>query len=236
MSVARERNLIVIEDCAHAAAGSYRGRALGSFGRFAIYSFSKFAFCYVLGGVAHSEPAFADFIDRRMRKSSRIARRFINALKLVDEANFARRRPLAADAISVVRKAAYGVYGDAHRPSSGAIALWREKRDAELARRRQLYAHFRRRTDHLGLCSHLDADGVTPYAIPVRVQEGRLGTAIDRLLHEGIRTGVYHFDFNRCLLEPDFRKTLLLPCHGDIADATFERMIDVVVAVVRGDS
>lgn len=231
---ARERDLVVIEDCAHAPASAYKGKQLGDFGRFAIYSFSKFAFCYALGGVAHSEPAFGDFIEKRLMRSSRVARRLINALKIVDEANFARRRPLANEAISVIRKAAYGVYGDAHDPSARAITLWRAKREIELKRRRELYARFRQRTDPLGLCSHLEADGVTPYAIPARMAEDRLGLAVARLLEAGFKASVNHFDFNRCLLEPDFRKTILLPCHGDFTDEQFDRMIDIVVTVARG--
>lgn len=231
---ARERDLIVIEDCAHAPDSAYKGQPLGSLGRFAIYSFSKFAFCYALGGVAHTEPAFGDFIEQRLKSSSRTARRLINALKIVDEANFARRKPLASEAISVIRKAAYGVYGDAHDPSARAITLWRAKRDAEFKRRRELYAHFRQRTDSLGLCSHLEADGVTPYAIPARMAEDRLGVAVERLLEAGFRASINHFDFNRSLLEPDFRKTILLSCHGDFTDEQFERMTDIVVSVARG--
>ena len=234
LAFARERDLIVIEDCAHAPASAYKGQPLGSLGRFAIYSFSKFAFCYALGGVAHSEPAFGEFIDRRLKSSSRTARRLINALKIVDEANFARPVPLANEAISVIRKAAYGVYGDAHDPSLRAVTLWRKKRDAELERRRQLYARFRERTASLGLCSHLETEGVTPYAIPARMAEDRLGVAVERLLKAGIRTSINHFDFNRCLLEPDFRKTILLPCHGDFSDEQFDRMTDIVVSVARG--
>ncbi|MDZ4244067.1 MAG: DegT/DnrJ/EryC1/StrS family aminotransferase, partial [Candidatus Doudnabacteria bacterium] len=51
MATAREKNLVVIEDCAHAVFSHYRGRRLGFIGDYSIFSFSKWAFCYALGGV-----------------------------------------------------------------------------------------------------------------------------------------------------------------------------------------
>ena len=229
LPLAAERRLIVIEDCAHAPASSYKGASLGSFGRFALYSFSKFTFCYALGGVAHEEPAFEAFIDRRLQRSSRLARRAVNAFKIVDEANLARLEPRWPGGMSTARKAVFGLYGDAHDASPRAVGLWKQKRDAEMTRRRELYRRFRERTASLGLCAHLEADGVTPYVIPIRPDEGRLGAIVDKLADAGFRTGVYHFDFNRCLLAPDFRKTVLIPCHGQLSDHQFERLTDIVV-------
>ncbi|WP_438479825.1 DegT/DnrJ/EryC1/StrS family aminotransferase [Oleiharenicola lentus] len=42
MAIAREHNLIVIEDCAQAWGATYRGRPVGSFGHLACYSFNEF--------------------------------------------------------------------------------------------------------------------------------------------------------------------------------------------------
>jgi perosamine synthetase len=41
LEVARMRNLAVIEDCAHSAGGSYKGRTLGSWGDIGCYSFEE---------------------------------------------------------------------------------------------------------------------------------------------------------------------------------------------------
>jgi|GEM_PF-1057642 len=231
---AAERNLIVIEDCAHAPKSLYNGKACGSFGRFAIYSFSKFAFCYALGGVAYTETLFAQFIRERLKKSSRIARRFINALKIIDEANLALKYPILSDKIAVIRKAAFGVYGDAHDPSKRTISMWQKRRDAELFRRQELYMQFRSNTDRFGICSHLDKAGIVPYTIPIRLTEERLRDIVEKLTDIGVRTSINHFDFNRCLIEPDFRKTVLIPCHGDLTNEQFDQITDVVLTVAKG--
>ncbi len=233
---AEDRNLIIIEDCAHAPKSFYNGKVCGSFGRFAIYSFSKFSFCYALGGVSHKEEQFFEFIQKRLIKSSRISRKLINLLKIIDEANFALEKPLLSEEISVIRKAAYGVYGDAHDPSRRSIAMWQAKREAELERRKVLYQEFLSQTNYLGVCSHLETVGVTPYAIPVRLSEDLMIVLVNKLLVINVRTGINHFDFNRYHVEPDFRKTVLIPCHGDIADSKFSQIIDCVISVTKGKS
>lgn len=44
------KKLILIEDSAHVIDSKYDGKSLGHFGGFSIHSFSKFFFCFVLGG------------------------------------------------------------------------------------------------------------------------------------------------------------------------------------------
>jgi len=46
LDFARDKKLIIIEDCAHAIDSSYKGKPLGTFGDFTIYSFSKWFFCF----------------------------------------------------------------------------------------------------------------------------------------------------------------------------------------------
>ena len=45
LDYARERKLVVVEDCAHALCSYYKGQRLGTFSDFALFSFSKFFFC-----------------------------------------------------------------------------------------------------------------------------------------------------------------------------------------------
>jgi len=231
---AKDRNLIIIEDCAHAPRSHYKGKICGSFGRFSIYSFSKFCFCYALGGVSYKEEQFEQFMEDRLKTSSKLSRFLINFLKFVDETNLSHSKPLYSKEISVLRKAAFGVYGDAHDPSNRSIMLWQDKRETELIRRKKYYQEFINKTRKHGICTHLESDGVIPYAIPIRFDEIKMGALVDKLLEIGIRTSINHFDFNRCHIDPDFRKTVLIPCHGGYTEMKFSQMIDVVNSVVKG--
>lgn len=62
LTLARERNLLVIEDCAHALGARYQGQKLGSFGDGAVFSFERSKIITTIHGgmaVAHGEAAAA---------------------------------------------------------------------------------------------------------------------------------------------------------------------------------
>jgi dTDP-4-amino-4,6-dideoxygalactose transaminase len=67
-ALARERGLVVIEDCAHALVSSLHGRACGTWGRVGCFSFfsNKNATCGEGGAITTQDPALADRL-RRMR-------------------------------------------------------------------------------------------------------------------------------------------------------------------------
>jgi len=67
MQFAKEKNLVVIEDCAHALQSYYRDKLVGYFGDFSVYSFSKWFFCYALGGVGSKAPGFDDFFQESLK-------------------------------------------------------------------------------------------------------------------------------------------------------------------------
>jgi hypothetical protein len=229
-----DRGLVMIEDCAHAPRSFYNGKICGSFGRFSLYSFSKFSFCYALGGVGSKEQNFLEYVYKNLKNSSGLSRVFINTLKIIDEANFSLPKPIALNQIEVVRKAAYAIYGDAPKPSNRAISMWQKKRDAELVRRELLYKVFRAETDSFGICNHLEPEGVTPYAIPIRIKEGRMIELLEKLAAISVKATINHFDFNRCHFDSDFRKTVLVPCHGDISNEKFEQIIGCVKSTIKG--
>lgn len=66
--LARRRNLILLEDCAHALGSKYEGRFTGTFGKAAIYSFSVLKLVTTFGGgmIATNDDALAGTIRRRM--------------------------------------------------------------------------------------------------------------------------------------------------------------------------
>lgn len=55
--IARKRNLIVIEDCAHAPFSFYRGKQLGTFGDYALFSFIKKNINYEGGAIGTNNPS-----------------------------------------------------------------------------------------------------------------------------------------------------------------------------------
>src|SRR5450755_4379668 len=103
LDFAHTSKLTVIEDCAHAAESFYKNQRLGSLGEYAIYSFSKFTFCFALGGVSFREGDFSDYLDSAVAGQSRLLGSAINLFKLIDEFNLADDRPRMADAMTRTR-------------------------------------------------------------------------------------------------------------------------------------
>ncbi|MFI5363798.1 MAG: DegT/DnrJ/EryC1/StrS family aminotransferase [Elusimicrobiota bacterium] len=226
MEYADFRKMVVIEDCAHACASSFEGRPLGSIGRFGVFSFSKFVFCYALGGVAYADPAFEDWLRRRHAGASPALGRMLEGVKLLDE--YWTSRHGEAPFVAKLRKAAYSLYEDAPAPAERNIRLWLAKRDAELAARRLNYRRVLEAARSWGICDGLEAEGIAPSWIPLLVPEAKITAIVSAIQAAGIRAGGGRFDVARFFIEPDYRPCVLLPCHSGIGEERLRRALDAV--------
>lgn len=225
--IANEKKLALIEDCAHACATEIDGRAAGTFGDYAVYSYSKFTFCHALGAVRSSVPGFVEFAREKIAASPVLLRGWINAFKLLDEANRSRPSPLAPDCFDALRAMTYAAYGRSFAPSPRAAALWARKGPAELGARRRNFRRLALELASTGLADHLEKDGVAPYAIPLRPPR-RADAAAAELSGLGVETGLYRFDYARNVFEPDHAPCLLLPCHGGLSEEDMARLAGIV--------
>jgi len=224
MAAAREKNLIVIEDCAHAVFSHHRGKRLGFLADYSIFSFSKWVFCFALGG-ARGDEEFQRFAAQAAERTAFGLTMFKDSVKWLGEKS---RRSTYANYLT---KMAYALYGDALKPSALAVRLLKAKLDTEIAIRQKRYLKFRAATADLGLCDHLENEGITPYVIPTRVKSERQGSLIAALAKAGIESGIYQFDMNRNLLDPKFENCVLIPCHGEINDDFFSDMTKLIIKI-----
>lgn len=228
LEIANAHGAIVIEDCAHAAGTLYKGTPVGSIGAFGFFSYSKFAFCFALGGVMAKDVEFRAFVAERQAEASAALRYFVNGIKFFSEWSNGNEWPRATRLFNGLTAMAYARYGDQTVAGPRAVSLWLSKRDAELDSRRQNYRLLRQRVDRLGLCDHLEPDDVAPYAVPLNVRDGKAEVLLAQLQRRGIRTGIYHFDFARCVFEPDFRPCVLAPIHSGMTGRGMEIVIEAV--------
>lgn len=228
LEIASARKMVVIEDCAHAASSFYKGQRVGLLGDYGIFSFSKFAFCFALGGITNNDPEFRRFVAKRLKGGARSLRLFVNSVKLLDEWISGLNTPRAAYGLSGLRSMAYARYGDQVLPSARALALWDLKRDAELTARRENYRLLRAETDRFDVCSHLEAEGVAPYAVPLSVCKTSAEGLVTELNRRGVNAGIYRFDFARCVFEPEMRPCVLVPIHSGMTGVGMQTLIEVI--------
>ena len=233
-AIARTSDLAIVEDAAHAFGSTYRGRAVGTLGDVAAFSFDpvKNITCGEGGAVATDVEKFAEQI-RLLRNLG------------IDRGGWAR---LAAPADGSSRGAwGYSVTAPGfryHLPNlNAALGLAQlERRDTMRDRKQQVvmrYDEAFQNQEGLALVTH-DLDHTFPFFYVVRVLDGRRDALMDHLALRGVGSGV-HYPPNH--LQPLFatRGQLSLPqterLFGEIvtlplfADMTDEEVNTVVTAV-----
>ncbi len=228
MAFAKQHNLVVIEDCAHAIHSSCQRKPVGSFGHFAFYSFSKWFFCFAAGGVKSSFNDFASFAKDRIKDTPFGLTCFKDLIKFIYECSTFSNLKVFKHYANLLIASSYAIYGQALKISRPAKKLIRAKLNNEIQLRQQRYQYFLDQTKHLGICHHLEKQSITPYIIPIYDQKEKLEKLAQELIAQGIQTGLYNFDLNRNLLEPKFIPCLWIPCHSAISQQQFEAIIQLI--------
>ncbi|NQV82485.1 MAG: DegT/DnrJ/EryC1/StrS family aminotransferase [Rhodospirillales bacterium] len=207
---ASDRGIPVIEDCAHALAGDYRGRRLGTFGDYAVFSYSKFFPCIMAGGLWIRD---AESYERIVAAMTENHKAYLQAWSLTVRL----LHDLAADGspglLNRMLETSYAVYDRHPRINALVVRLLRH----QLARP---VMQKRRDNWHVLTQALADTDMVagleetaTPYCVPVKIPDHRRDQALTAVRARGINAGYYKFDVARNLLRPDFQDRLLVPVH-----------------------
>ena len=233
LEFAHDKKLVVIEDCAHALNSYYKGKPLGSLGDFAIYSFSKWFFCFALGGIKASPPDFYDYADNLIKQTPTTLALIKDSVKFFHERSTFSRRQLGKKYLDYLLAMSYSLYGDALKPSKAAIGLLTAKAAKEVDIRQKRYRYFLDKMSGLGICDHLETEGITPYVIPIICSEAKNKKILQALKAKNVVTGLYQFDTNRNLLSPNFVPCVWLPCHGGITTEQFSDIADSVFKIIK---
>jgi hypothetical protein len=225
---ARSKKLTVIEDCAHVLDSSYKEKKLGSWGDFAIYSYSKWFFCFALGGVKTKHQDFSIHLKRLESAQAFGLSTFKDLIKLFYELSLSPGWKFINKLASNLLNMSYSIYGDTVKPGNFAAQLLKNKIDHEIHIRKKRYRLFKEKVEQWGICNHLGDDDVTPYVIPIITRDEKLAKVINAFQKIGINSGIYHFDINRSLLSPDFVKCAWMPCHSSIPDEKFFEMLEII--------
>jgi dTDP-4-amino-4,6-dideoxygalactose transaminase len=228
LEFANDKKLVVIEDCAHALNSYYKGRPLGSMGDFAIYSFSKWFFCFALGGVKSKSDDFYDYADNLIKQTPFGLTFAKDIIKFFYEYSTFSNYRTFEKYMRYLSAMSYSLYGESLKPSTAASKLLCLKIKNEIRARQQRYNYFFSKMSNLGVCDHLEKEGVTPYVIPIRCHVSKNEKILKALKDKNIASGLYNFDINRNFLSPNFAPCVLVPCHGGISNEMFSDIADLI--------
>ena len=222
LSVARDKKWFVMENCVNVYESYYKGRKVGTFGLAAIFSLSKM-FPSVQGGALASANeelrAFAqaavsrdhDYLVSSLAHVSRI-------LTDMGEHPF----------FNMIQEMAYGKIDSAKRISKMSLNLARRDMRSGAMKRRQENYHLALETfREYDFFQNLERD-VVPYVLPLVAKEDVLARIKEKLMASGIWTDLYHFDVNRNLLRPQFKRCVWIPVHQGIGRSEMERICSLI--------
>ena len=216
------KKLILIEDCAHVIDSKYNGKSLGHFGDFSIHSFSKFLFCFALGGVRFKNPDLLEYLAEEINRSSSLMRTSINFFKFTDELLLNKKVNLQN-----FREIIYTFYPKSFKSSKFAEYFFLKSYFYEVESRRKNYQILCNELKNYGVLDHLEKHNVVPYAVPLLIKKNNT-EIIEKLRLKNFEVGEYWFDRNRFVIEPDFVKCLLVPIHSNLGNTNLEIMINTI--------
>jgi len=218
----REHNLFCIEDCAHAFESSYKGKRVGTFGDASIFSLAKFFPCVAGGALYTVNPQLQHFIDAVLPEhNTRLARAVFKRRAVFDAA------PSPENRIELTRD--YGVYDRTLKIQPNVLAMVRASiAQTPLHNRQTNYQILAREFSKYDFVETLPVDDVMPWIFPLFLDDPFRGKLSSALVSNDIESGVYHFDINRNMLNPDFQKCVAIPCHQGLSQNNISTIIDVV--------
>ena len=227
MTEARERHLIVIEDCAHSFDSTYQGKNIGTFGDVAVFSFSKCFTTYNGGVLISANQELVSYV--RTEQAARHGWKdnlFQRFAFLVAQKSFTKGQ---------WRFWLDGIYLKSilfPNPGRSVLKLLPPNEDSlkqELAKRKNNY-HFLKNTikaDYLLADQDATID-VNPLCVPIFLPVDKIWTAQKALAITGIQAEIWHFDLNRNVFQPNYQRCLAVPCHQQLTEEQLSRMAQLI--------
>lgn len=211
-----DKHLILIEDCAHAIDSYYNGRRLGTFGLASIFSLSKFFACTVGGGIYTRDLDLRESIedDYLFMHNDSLANEIVSGRKEFDEGVF--------DVTGRIDQH-YAIYDRLSKIPDTSLALVKSQiLGGAFERRARIYETYRK---ELGAMVYY-MPKILPWVVPLFLAR-KISLSV-ALRKAKIESGIYHFDINRNMFDPDFQICVSIPCHHQMTDNDVDKVIEVV--------
>ena len=216
-------NISIIEDCAHAFECYYKGKRLGTFGLASVFSFPKLFPSIVGGGLATSNEELYEFA---ITESIKIHSRWISFLYNIPLYKTIFKKPKSNIFWTSM------VHGCAEYAQQMNILSLKivsnEIRNKALDKRRENYLFVLDYFKETEFFSDLERDGVCPYVVPLITDEKKLKKMTNSLLEKNVYTGIYHFDVNRNLFNPYYKKCIWVPVHQGLDTGKMEEICEII--------
>ena len=218
-----DHNLFCIEDCAHAFDSYYKNRRLGTLGDVSIFSLSKF-FPSVVGGAlfSNNEEVLKFVNDSFITDNPALSESVFNQRDQYDS-----NPNVEKNIIDLERN--YAIYDKLFKcPDYSLNKVKQQLKEGALNKRANnvnLLKEEFRKYDYL---ENLFNEKVNPWIFPLFLSKDVNRKVAAELTKNNIESGVYNFDVNRNLLEPDFKECVGIPCHQGVSEENTFNIIEII--------
>lgn len=217
----QDKDLFLIEDCANVFESHYKGKHLGTFGDAAIFSFSKL-FPSILGGaLITNDVDLYEYGKQRLRNGNKNLSHLTYKSRILWECF---KDTSLNEFFSAIQEMVYGKTDSAFKIKNISLRIVNKQLlNGAMERRKENYRfileYFNDRPDYF---KDLERKGVIPYIVPLFDKEENLKKMVKSLREKNVITGIYHFDVNRNMLNPNFKKCIWIPMHQGLDQDTLE--------------
>jgi len=217
----------IVNNCVNAPFSSHENKKIIEWGDFAVVSFPKWYACNLGGGLATANPQILQKLDETYEK---LCKAHINRSNWAfDTLLKSKKNPSGIEERFDV-DAVYGILPELIAFPSQSHALLpgtTQEIEDDIEHRKRLFALVQTRfPENIPEISECD---VAPFAIPVSGDVDQL-EKFSVIIREKLQADVpvLHFDFKRNMLNPDYKKALVIGCHSQWTEDLVSSICDII--------
>ena len=217
INFAREKKLKVIEDCAHVLNCEKNNKnIIGNNGDFTIFSFSKFVNCYLLGGIKSKHSDFDQFVDDKIKSSSK-SQTYMNYLIILLSKLLSSKKLMDVN---------YSLYHHNAKPLNFLIKKYQKQIEIEKEIILDQYNYFKKNLSNFLPYDYIEYDNLICNLLPVD-HNGNIINKIEKQFNNyNMPAKKYFFDINRNMIKPQYHQSLAL--NVGISNKFFKEQVDII--------
>ena len=217
LNFAKEKNLKVIEDCAHVLNCDLNNEnIIGNNGDFTIYSFSKFIDCFLLGGIRSNSDDFNRYLTNKIQNSSKYLT-IINLFLILFSKFFSSKKAMDIN---------YSLYHYPSKPLNFIIKKYKKEIISEKESILKRYLNFKRNLREFIPYDYLKFDKLVCNYLPIDDDEKKVKILIEKFQSYKMPFKKVFFDINRNMLNPNYKLTIGLETGSK--NKFFNEQVDIV--------
>lgn len=230
MSYAKDKGLLVIEDCAHSFNSKYKNKIIGTFGDFSIFSFPKVLPSFTGGMILSGNNQLMEEIKQYKKDKGRLFTKIFQKFSFqIIKKHYINNKIFGEYDLFAATNSKYASLVKIDSQALKLLPSSQKFFEECLDIRKNNFNYLKENINPSLYKNEIEADcDVCPYAVPIFASDGLLEKIKNKLREKNILVDILHFDINRNIFFPNYQKCIPLPCHHLLKAEDLKTMIDTI--------